>query len=320
MSPRTVACRRCGALNEPSFERCIRCGGGLDDADPAAGRRRVPAPRARRGGQPGPGAEPLFGKYPPEQLPVAKTIVLLNALVFLAQATGAMSRGGGGGGLLLGGNALEGLLYGALPQPSPAWLGLDPVAIAVTEPWRFLSACFVHFGLIHIGLNMFWLVRLSQAVEPVLGSVRFLIAYVVTGIAGFVVSFGWALLFPGGAITAGASGAVFGVMGLLLGVSLRRSDPDVKRRILETVFFAVAIGFAVPAINNAAHIGGLVAGTLLGLAFADGCPQPSRPWQRLVAGVAMVACLASIVAPRLSPIHEPVLQQIERDRLERDYD
>jgi rhomboid protease GluP len=319
LSPRTVACKHCGALNEREFERCIRCGEGLHDADPAAGRRRVPARRVRRSGA-GPGAEALFGKYPPEQLPVAKTLVMLNALVFVAQTMGALSRGGGTGGLLLGGNALEGFLFGALPQPHPAWTGLDPVALAVDEPWRFLSACFVHYGVLHVGLNMFWLIRLSQAVEPILGSVRLLIAYVVSGIAGYVASFGWALFFSGGAITAGASGAVFGVMGMLLGVSLRRNDPQLKRRILETVVFAVFIGFLIPVINNAAHIGGVVAGTAFGLAFAPGAPQPSRPWQRGLAAVAFLACLASIVAPRLSPLYEPIRTLIEQDHLEQRYD
>lgn len=314
MSPRTVACTRCGALNEREFATCIRCGASLAEAPAAAGVRRVPARRVR-GGRIGPGAEALFGKFRPEQLPVAKALVALNALVFLAQTMGAISRGGGGGSLL-GGSPLEGLLYGALPQPSPAW-NLDPLAIVMVEPWRFLSACFVHFGVIHIGLNMFWLVRLSQAIEPTIGSVRLLIAYVASGIVGFVASFGVAMFFPGGVVTAGASGAVFGVLGLLLGIALRRGDPVWRRRMVESVVFAVAIGFIIPFINNAAHIGGLLTGTAFGLVYAKDCPQPSRPWQRVVAALAMVACLGSIVAPRLSPLYEPTLRQLEQDRLER---
>jgi rhomboid protease GluP len=170
-------------------------------------------------------------------------------------------------------------------------------------------------------MNMLGLLHLSRVAEPLVGSVRLLIVYVASGLAGFAVSLAWSLyVSEGGAVTGGASGAVFGLLGLLLGFSLRRNDPQWKRRMIEMTIFAVAIGFAVPAINNAAHLGGLGVGVAGGLLFAPGAPKPSRPWHRLVAAAAMLACLGSIAATRLSPLYEPMRKVIERDRLEQRYD
>ncbi|MBM4376273.1 MAG: hypothetical protein FJ095_14415, partial [Deltaproteobacteria bacterium] len=76
----TIGCRRCGALNDASFRTCIRCAAPLDGGHASP---PVRAPSARRGSMPfGRGSEPLLGKWPPEELPVAKALLTLTMLVF----------------------------------------------------------------------------------------------------------------------------------------------------------------------------------------------------------------------------------------------
>ena len=304
MTP-TVACRHCGALNGADFGRCIRCGQPLEQAEPAdKAVRRVPAPW-RRGAAAGPGSEPLLGRWPAETLPAAKLMLIANALVFFVHVSTAFAREQSVGALLTGGGSLDAVLYGGFN-----------VHIALLEPWRLISANFVHFGAVHFGMNMFALVYLARLLEPALGSVRFIILYVVTGVVGFASSEAWYLLSPTLAVTAGASAAIFGVMGGILGFLWRHGDPRWKAWLGQAVIFSLVFGFAMQA-NNAAHIGGLVAGGVFGALMAPGAPKPSRPWQRVAAAICVLACAGSLIAARLSPISRVAAERIERDRIER---
>lgn len=310
--PSTVACRNCGALNEAGFERCIRCNQRLGDAEPAEkARRRVPAKRRRQGAGAlsGPGAEPFLGRFPAEQLPGVKLIILLNAMVFTLQLMGALTRGADiGTAVGASGGSMEAFLYGAMFN-APIFEGYSPFA----EPWRMLSACFVHYGILHIGMNMYALLQLSRQVEPAVGTIRYIIIYVASGIAGFALSAVWNyLLFPYGGASAGASGAVFGMIGAVAGVLWRQGAPAWKGAATRAV-----VGFGVLAIlpvnlDNTAHGGGMVVGALLGAALSGGAPRPSAGWQRGLAFVLLLACLGAIIAPRFSPFYQPMLREIGR--------
>lgn len=198
--------------------------------------------------------------------------------------------------------------------------------VVLHEPWRFISAVFVHFGTWHLLSNMFFLTWLSRAAEPAIGSARFVIAYIVTGIAGFVASTGYAALFEGGrgGLTAGASGAVFGITGMVLGLLFRQKNPQWKAFAIQAVVFQLLVGFAINQtnvgilINNLAHIGGLMAGVAFGVAFATrkkSTRVPSRTELLLNLGAlsGLLLCLGSLVLAQKSALWR-LLEIVTGDR------
>ncbi len=131
---------------------------------------------------------------------------------------------------------------------------------------RLLTSMFLHGGLIHLLMNMYGLLIAGTLLEPVLGSFRLMTAYLLTGLAGSIAS----VMFHPATVSVGASGAIFGLFGLLL-VAMAMGDPRVAalRRVFMTnvLFFValnLALGFMLPGIDNAAHIGGFLVGALLG--------------------------------------------------------
>ena len=132
---------------------------------------------------------------------------------------------------------------------------------------RLVTSLFVHGGLLHLLMNMYGLLVIGTLLEPVLGGSRFVAAYVLAGVAGSVAS----VAFHEATVSVGASGAIFGLFGVLL-VLMLRHDPRVLG--LKKVYFNnialfvglnLAIGFIVPGIDNAAHLGGFFMGAFLGL-------------------------------------------------------
>ena len=142
--------------------------------------------------------------------------------------------------------------------------------IANGDYWRLFSGMFLHVGLVHLLFNNIGLLIFGRMVEQVFGHGRFAIIYVTAGLAGGVASY----LFNSIAVAAGASGAVFGVLGALAGFFLVRRDilGELGRQNLSGLLVIAAInlffGFTTPRIDNWAHIGGLVAGFGMGVAFA----------------------------------------------------
>ncbi|KYG01624.1 rhomboid family intramembrane serine protease [Sorangium cellulosum] len=273
---RSLHCARCGALNGSDFSRCIRCGAPL--LAPA-----VHAPPAR-------------GLLDGRGLLATKILGALTSFVFVGQLVAAHSRDLG---LLSAWDRSNYIRFGALL--------IEPGA--PFEPFRLLSAVFVHMGVLHFGMNMMTLVMLARAAEPAVGSARFAIAYVLTGLVGFAASAAWNVFVqPEVVCTAGASGAVFGVMGLLLGWLLRRRDPRWKDLALQAVFYIVLFGFVVNAsntgirINNAAHIGGLVSGALLGLSYAGPARRRLEGVMNAGALAGVLACLAALGLAQRSPL------------------
>jgi rhomboid protease GluP len=142
------------------------------------------------------------------------------------------------------------------------------------EVWRLLTAMFLHIGVTHLLFNSWALYSLGRDVEMFYGSVRFTILYFVAGLFGGVAYY--LLGAPPTAVTvsAGASGAVFGVIGAELAFWLRNRDlfgAFGRQRLLNLgmlVAINLFLGFTVPGINNLAHLGGLISGFLLALALA----------------------------------------------------
>src|SRR5690606_29690290 len=143
------------------------------------------------------------------------------------------------------------------------WGALHPALVA-DEPWRLLSAMFVHFGILHLGMNMSALLALGRGLEQALGSTRFVIVFVATGLMGFVASTAWSISGPGAMVTtAGASGGLFGLVGFEVGYLYRSRDPRWKSALTRALVIGVLIGFFFP-VNNAAHGAGAVLGGALG--------------------------------------------------------
>jgi membrane associated rhomboid family serine protease len=180
---------------------------------------------------------------------------------------------GGGGSLMQGGNSLAGDY--ALSGP----------AVAAGDWFRLITAGFLHYGLIHVGFNMLILYRLGQLLEPVFGRVRFGLVYVTALLGGSV----GALILTPNALTAGASGAVFGLMGATAVVMRERGMNIMQTSIGGLLVMNLVLTFVINNVSIGGHIGGLVAGALAGLVIERTTPKNS------LAGTIGVAALAAIL-------------------------
>ena len=139
--------------------------------------------------------------------------------------------------------------------------------------YRLFTSMFLHIGILHLLCNMYSLYIIGKEVENVFGKVKYLIIYLLSGIAGSILS----LAFNHNTICAGASGAIFGLLGALLyfGYYYRTYlGATLTRSIIPVILLNLIIGFTSSGIDNAAHIGGLVGGILI--AMAVGVPDKSN--------------------------------------------
>jgi rhomboid protease GluP len=171
------------------------------------------------------------------------------------------------------------------------WLGAiyRPLVVEHGQWWRLLTAMFLHGDgtvrgdLLHLGLNLYALWQLGRLYEMMFGTRRFVLIYFVTGLIASVTS----LVHNAGA-SVGASGAIFGILGAFI-FSIRRSPRFRHERwargiVQQLLFWIVAnivIGFTVPQIDMAAHIGGLIAGLILGATLPQKEP-PMPPSQAVI--------------------------------------
>lgn len=233
--------------------------------------------------------------------PVTILLLLVNVAVFAAMHSGGQAKS-----ILGGASVLRLVQYGAIFTP-----------FTDGEWWRVLSADFVHIGLIHIAMNMFALVQLGREAEPLVGSGRYAVTYVLTGMIGFWTSIQWAHMQHLALPTAGASASLFGVLGMLLGWLIGRKDPNWKQFAVRAVVYSLLFGFFLRA-NNAAHVGGLVAGIAFGFVWAN----ERRPYRRSAlangfGALAMLGAIASIALARVSPVSKAFSMR-EKERIEQE--
>lgn len=158
-------------------------------------------------------------------------------------------------------NGLDLLRYGA-SERSHVWRG---------EYWRLFTPMFLHGGVLHLGMNLVFGSSWNFAVERVLGTFRFLLLYLLAGVFASATS---VLLHD--AISVGASGAMFGMVGAVLALQYRRAgdlqrfarEPSVRSLIFGVVLW-LAIGFSGTNIDNWAHLGGFAYGAVLGYVLTD---------------------------------------------------
>lgn len=219
---------------------------------------------------------------------VTPLLIAANVLVFLAML---LHGEGGSGGVAPGSLPLEwGANFGPATQDG--------------EWWRLASAMFLHFGFLHLGMNMWALWDGGQYVERMFGRARFTGIYALAGITGNLLSL---VVHSGRGVSGGASGAIFGLYGALLSFLWRerRTLPPREFRWLfwGAALFSVAIiafGLLVPGIDNAAHVGGFVSGALLGAALG---PRASteRMWLSARLSVPLLLIVWLGLALRIPP-------------------
>ena len=225
------------------------------------------------------------------------TILLLTANVFLYALTWVASIRELGGEM--DGRSLLGSIDGYTLVRFGAKYG--PL-IALGEWWRLVTPIFLHGGLLHLGMNSWVLYDLGPAVEALYGRQKFLVLYVLTGIAGAAASFLWRPF----SISIGASGAIFGLIGSMIAYGYRNrrtvADP-VRNMFVKWAIYALLFGFIVPGLDNAAHIGGLVAGMAFGW-FVPQMPSvtsASITFWKVFQGLLALLVLVSFVMVALHP-------------------
>jgi rhomboid protease GluP len=210
-------------------------------------------------------------------------------------------------GLMLGGTEswggvrqLEALRWGALAGP-----------LGHIEPWRYLSAMFVHFSLMHVGFNTLALYQLGRSLEEGVGWARFVAVFILTGVAGFLASELWYVMIPP---TGGISGGIFGLLGAAVGWRYAQRDPEWKRLAITGVAYAVAMGLLPGvSVNHAAHVGGLITGAGLGwLMYRLGRGRRVDRAVNLLGALLIVASFASIGLSLTSPLVRAVPRSIIR--------
>ena len=269
--------------DRPSFVLCNRCGRTVCPdcfVQAPVGVHCRECIKANRPAQGQNTAVRLWRRFTSSDNPVTLAIIAITAVVSLLQMIPGIV-----------GNTITGLLLFA-----PVYV--MPETGAPLEPWRMLTSALVHGGIIHLALNMYTLFIFGKGLEPSLGKWRFLALYLISAIGG-AVAVTW-LAAPTSAVV-GASGAIFGLFGAFF-VIQRRMGGDI-RGLLILIGLNLVIGF-IPGFNISwqGHLGGLVAGGLVGLVLWSTRKEKDhsrQPW--LLAGLSVVLLLLA-AARSLFPI------------------
>ena len=206
---------------------------------------------------------------------VTMTLIGINVGIYLLQLAGGSSINANSGWIFL-----HGALYGP--------------AVADGDWYRLITAAFLHYGPIHLGMNMLALWWIGRPLEDYLGPVRYLLVYLVSGLAGSA----GALIVNPTAVTVGASGAIFGILGAAI-VLERQHTYVLGGSAITLLVVNLAFTFAVPGISIGGHLGGLAGGALSILAlsrFGKGNAAYSRVDLVSIASIAAVGLLSVAVA------------------------
>lgn len=267
---RTRMCRECRALVPRGARVCPECGALME-----------------RGGGAGRWLQALF----PGTGSLTNVLIGANFLLTLLA-------------VLQGGEAAQGRGMFGLLAPSRAALFLFGAkwtpAIYAGQAWRLVTAIFLHGGLLHLLFNCYALANLGPLIENSFGRRKYFLIYLSTGLASFVSS----MLFSPYSLSVGASGAIFGLLGLAV-VYGRLRGGRMGREIADQLMRWVILGllmFFIPGIDSAAHFGGLLSGGALGL-FVD-VGEPRRGWPDTLVWILtwgmLLAVLGSALAMLLS--------------------
>ena len=171
------------------------------------------------------------------------------------------------------------------------------IGVAAGEPYRLLTAAFLHAGLFHLFTNVFALVSLGPALEQALGRARYVALYLVSALGGSTLSY---LVSDPGTLGVGASGAIFGLFGAYYVVARRVGGET--RSIVTLLAINLVITFAIPIIDWRAHVGGLLTGGIVAAAYAYAPRGPRRTLVQAGLVLLVVAGLLVAVATRTTQL------------------
>jgi rhomboid protease GluP len=257
-------CPSCRALIDRKASTCPMCG------------VRIGGARSRPSGTPGRVAGILPAPTSANTAVIIFTVILYVISWILTQRAASAS--------LQSAPALGGISTGVLME-----LGAKGPWIFAGQYWRLVTAIFLHAGLLHIGFNMWVLYDVGPLVESLFSGSKYIVLYLATGVFGYIVSALWA---PFG-ISIGASGAIMGLIGVLIGASfhLGSMGRDLRRRLWVWVIYIAIFGLLpIFAIDNAAHFGGFISGLLFGYVIPTGEPQ-TRESETLWSALAVISVL-----------------------------
>ncbi len=269
---RNRMCPECRALVPRRSRICPECG--------------VPLHRPRRPGS-GSWLDVLF----PASGNLSLALVTANFAVFLLM-------------LATWGPAAEGRgMFGILSPPGAALFAFGAKwgpAIELGQPWRLVTALFLHSGIVHLLFNCYALANLGPLIENSFGRRKFFLIYMGTGIASFLAS----TIFSPRALSVGCSGAIFGLLGFAVVYGRFRGGAagrEIAAQLMRWVIMGVLL-FFMPGIDSAAHFGGLATGAALGLVLDVGEPRSAAAdrllW--LFTTAAVLILLGSFAAMLLS--------------------
>jgi membrane associated rhomboid family serine protease len=216
----------------------------------------------------------------------AQATVVTNALIAINLAIVVVTSISGGG---------SGLLFGQITQVHRDYALFGP-AVADGEWYRLITAGFLHYGLLHAGLNCYFIWIVGGQLERALGRWRYAAVYFASLLAG---SAGALILSPN-ELTAGASGAAFGLMGCMLVGYHQRGIPVFRTNLGMVLILNLALSFSISNISIGGHIGGLAGGALCGAVLLR--PGKHPKWWDTAAPVAVaaVSVVAALVAASAS--------------------
>ena len=268
--PRPQLCPACRTLVGAGATRCHNCGANMRFSMAAASRS--------------------LGRLMPTASPATYGILTLSCLMFLVSLLATMRESGfqapGGGGFSAIFNF--GGISGAVLQRLGASL---PLPYDLSQPWRFVMAVFLHGSILHIVFNMWVLMDIGPQIEELYGSARYLFIYVITGIGGYVLSSAI------GHFSVGGSGAILGLIGVLLAMTTGRRAAGLQMlrgQLIRWLIYIGIWGLLFQGVDNWAHAGGLATGFLLGKLMID--RPPATPEERKLANALGWAAALIVVA------------------------
>jgi membrane associated rhomboid family serine protease len=201
---------------------------------------------------------------------VTQALIAINIAVYVAESAGGSNLSGGGGGTVL----TNGSLFG-------------PAIVHQQEYWRIVTSGFLHYSILHIAFNMFFLWVMGSMLEPAIGHLNFAMLYFTSLLAG---SFG-ALLFTPDVQTVGASGACFGVLGGLFVVARARRIPIWGSGLGPTLLINIVFSLSVRGISIGGHVGGFVGGLIAGWFIVE-LAERRRNQPLAIAACALLAAIS----------------------------
>ena len=272
-APRPRLCPACRTLVGATAEKCHQCGASMTYSLAAA--------------------SSSLSKLMPQATPITYGILTFTCLLYVVGLLATMRRSGfaapgGGLGMILGLGGINGFILHRMGASLPRTFNLE-------QPWRLVTAIFLHGGLLHIGFNMWALMNIGPTLEETYGSARYFFIYIVTGAFGFVAS----SMF--GNASVGASGALLGMVGVLLAQTMGQQSASMRmrrRQLISWLIYMAVLGFMMSGIvDNYAHFGGFAAGFGLGRVMVDRQPADAAERRRADAlgWATSVAVAASLV-------------------------